>query len=72
MSKVVEQPDVVVGGGVVERLPGEADLVLRRGQLLLQREQFPASLIAGLCGFGPAQLFEVESPKEREAPRVSF
>ena len=37
-----------------------------------QREQFPASLIAGLCGFGPAQLFEVESPKEREAPRVSF
>jgi LemA protein len=37
-----------------------------------QREQFPASLIAGLCGFGPAQLFEIESPKEREAPRVSF
>ena len=37
-----------------------------------QREQFPTSLIAGLCGFGPAQLFEIESPKEREAPRVSF
>ena len=37
-----------------------------------QREQFPASLIAGLCGFGPAQLFEIESPKEREVPRVSF
>jgi LemA protein len=37
-----------------------------------QREQFPASLIAGLCGFFPAQLFEMESPKEREAPRVSF
>src|SRR6516164_7550130 len=31
-------PDVVVGGGVVERLPGEADLVLGRGQLLLQGE----------------------------------
>jgi hypothetical protein len=29
---------VVVGGGVVERLPGEADLVLGRGQLLLQGE----------------------------------
>src|SRR6516162_6110833 len=37
-----------------------------------RREQFPASLIAGLCGFGPAQPFEIESPKEREAPRVSF
>src|SRR5262249_18510415 len=31
-------PDVVVGGGVVERLPGEADLVLGRGQLLLEGE----------------------------------
>jgi LemA protein len=37
-----------------------------------QREQFPASLIAGMGGFFPAQLFEIESPKEREAPRVSF
>lgn len=37
-----------------------------------QREQFPAVIIAGLCGFAPAQLFEVESPKEREAPKVSF
>src|SRR5262245_17197545 len=31
-------PDVVVGGGVVERLPGEGDLVLGRAQLLLQGE----------------------------------
>jgi LemA protein len=38
----------------------------------VQREIFPASLIAGLTGFTAAQLFEVESPKEREAPRVSF
>ncbi|WP_422927837.1 LemA family protein [Singulisphaera sp. PoT] len=37
-----------------------------------QREVFPASLIAGIGGFFPAQLFEIESPKEREAPRVSF
>jgi LemA protein len=36
------------------------------------RELFPASVIAGIAGFAPAQLFEVESPKEREAPRVSF
>jgi LemA protein len=36
------------------------------------RELFPASIIAGMAGFAPAQLFEVESPKEREAPRVSF
>src|SRR5262245_66599636 len=31
-------PDVVVGGGVVEPLPGEGDLVLGRGQFLLQGE----------------------------------
>ncbi|MHC5542388.1 LemA family protein [Singulisphaera rosea] len=37
-----------------------------------QRELFPASVIAGMAGFLPAQLFEVDSPKEREAPRVSF
>jgi LemA protein len=37
-----------------------------------QVERFPASLIAGIGGFTPAQLFELESPKEREAPRVSF
>jgi LemA protein len=37
-----------------------------------QREVFPASMIATLAGFTPAQLFEIETPKEREAPRVSF
>ncbi len=36
------------------------------------REQFPANLIAGATGFGPADGFEVDSPKAREAPRVSF
>jgi LemA protein len=37
-----------------------------------QRELFPASVIAGMAGFAPAQLFEIETPKEREVPRVSF
>jgi LemA protein len=37
-----------------------------------QVQRFPASLIAGIGGFAPAQLFELESPKEREVPRVSF
>jgi LemA protein len=37
-----------------------------------QVERFPASIIAGMGGFAPAQLFELESPKEREAPRVAF
>lgn len=36
------------------------------------RERFPAVLIAGPLGFGPAHLFEVDSLEEREAPRVSF
>jgi LemA protein len=37
-----------------------------------RREQFPANIIAGMAGFGEAQLFELESPKEREVPRVAF
>lgn len=37
-----------------------------------QREVFPAVLIAGLCQFGPAELFEIDSEKERETPKVSF
>lgn len=36
------------------------------------REVFPNVLFAGALGFAPAQLFELDSPKEREAPRVSF
>ena len=35
-------------------------------------EKFPNNLVAGMTGFAPAQLFETESPKEREAPRVAF
>jgi len=29
-------------------------------------------LLAGTFGFGPAELFEVESEKERAAPQVKF
>jgi LemA protein len=36
------------------------------------RESFPNSIIAGAFGFGPAELFEVTEPEQREAPRVSF
>jgi LemA protein len=36
------------------------------------REQFPNSFIAGLGNFAPAQLFEIEAPQQREAPRVTF
>jgi LemA protein len=36
------------------------------------REQFPANVIAGMAGFTEAQHFELESPKEREVPRVAF
>jgi LemA protein len=37
-----------------------------------QIEKFPNNLVAGSIGFAPAQLFETESPKERETPRVAF
>ncbi len=36
------------------------------------REQFPNSFIAGGFGFNPAELFEVDEPKVREAVKVSF
>lgn len=36
------------------------------------RETFPPVLIANSLGFQTAQLFEVESPKVREAPQVKF
>jgi LemA protein len=37
-----------------------------------QREVFPSNLIAGMFNFGPAELFVVQKPEEREAPKVSF
>ena len=36
------------------------------------KQKFPAVMIAGPMNFQDAQLFEVESPQEREAVKVSF
>ncbi len=36
------------------------------------RETFPNVLLANPFGFSEAQLFEIETPTEREAPKVSF
>jgi LemA protein len=37
-----------------------------------KRESLPTNLIAGLFHFVAAELFQVENPAEREAPKVSF
>ena len=37
-----------------------------------RREVFPASVLAGMFGFTPAALFEVDDPQQRQAPQVSF
>jgi LemA protein len=37
-----------------------------------QREMFPTNLIAGTFNFGPAELFVIEKPEEKEAPKVTF
>jgi LemA protein len=37
-----------------------------------QRETFPTNMIAGPFSFGPAELFVIEKPEEKEAPKVSF
>jgi LemA protein len=36
------------------------------------RETFPNVIFAGMFGFLAAQLFQIEGPAEREAPKVSF
>ncbi len=36
------------------------------------REKFPNVVVANMFNFGAAQLFEIEQPAEREAPKVSF
>jgi LemA protein len=36
------------------------------------RESFPTNLIAGPFNFGPAELFVIEKPEEKEAPKVTF
>jgi len=37
-----------------------------------QRETFPTNMIAGPFNFGPAELFVIEKPEEKEAVKVSF
>lgn len=37
-----------------------------------KRESFPANLVAGTFNFGAAELFQIENPTEKEAPKVSF
>ncbi len=36
------------------------------------REKFPNVVVANMFNFSAAQLFEIEQPAEREAPKVSF
>jgi LemA protein len=37
-----------------------------------QRETFPTNMIAGTFNFVPAELFVIDKPAEKEAPKVSF
>jgi LemA protein len=37
-----------------------------------KRESFPTNILAGMFNFGPAELFQIENPAEKEAPKVSF
>ncbi|MBI4027642.1 MAG: LemA family protein [Verrucomicrobia bacterium] len=36
------------------------------------REVFPRNLIAGLFNFGAAEMFVIDKPEQRDAPKVSF
>src|SRR5205809_1944712 len=37
-----------------------------------RREVFPSNVIATTFNFGPAELFVIEKPEEKEAPKVAF
>jgi LemA protein len=37
-----------------------------------KREVFPTNILAGMFNFLPAELFQMDSPEERQAPKVSF
>ena len=37
-----------------------------------KREMFPSNIIAGMFNFAAAELFVVEKPEQREAPKVQF
>ena len=36
------------------------------------RETFPTNTIAGMFNFGAAELFVMEKPEQKEAPKVQF
>ena len=36
------------------------------------RETFPTNLVAGTFNFGPAELFQIDKPEQKEAPKVQF
>ncbi len=36
------------------------------------RQRFPTNMIAGTFNFGPAEMFVIEKPEEKQAPKVSF
>jgi LemA protein len=37
-----------------------------------KREVFPANIVAGMFNFASAELFQIDKPEEKEAPKVSF
>lgn len=36
------------------------------------REVFPSNIIAGMFNFNPAELFVIDKPEQKDAPKVSF
>ena len=36
------------------------------------RESFPTNILAGMFNFAPAELFVIDKPEQRDAPKVSF
>jgi LemA protein len=37
-----------------------------------KREVFPSNIVAGIFQFTPAELFQIDNPEEKQAPKISF
>jgi LemA protein len=37
-----------------------------------RRETFPTNIVAGMFNFAPAEMFVIDRPEQKEAPKVSF
>ena len=66
------EPSNLINAGTYVLEPSVLDRVESGRKVSIEREVFPASMVAGRFSFGPAELFQPDDPQQRQAPQVSF